>query len=94
MPGAAVDLADPNLAYVRPVGSVSSFEGRWQDWLVAPRGAQLQPVEPPAVSGDQVCFGLCGPGKFPFRLPDFIVAQSASAAVERGGFPPGQRSQG
>jgi hypothetical protein len=27
MPGAAVDLADPNLAYVRPVGSVSSFEG-------------------------------------------------------------------
>src|SRR5215831_17517223 len=86
LPGAAVDLADPNLAYVRPVGSVPSFQGRWPDWLVAPRGARLPPVAPPAVSGDQVCFGSCGPGKFPFRLPDFIAAGAAQAAAERGGF--------
>jgi hypothetical protein len=89
MPGAAVDLADPNLAYVRPVGSVSSFQGRWPDWLVAPRGARLQPAEPPAVSGDQVCFGLCDSGKFPFRLPDFIAAQATQAAIERSSFTPG-----
>jgi hypothetical protein len=79
LPGAAVDLVDPNLAYVRPVGSVPSFQGRWPDWLVAPRGARLQPVEPAAVSGDQVCFGLCGSGKLLFRLPDFIAAQAAQA---------------
>ena len=94
MPGAAVDLADPNLAYVRPVGSVSSFEGRWPDWLVAPRGARLQPVEPAAVSGDQVCFGLCGPGKFPFRLPDFIAAQATQAVIERSSFAPGPKVPG
>jgi hypothetical protein len=94
LPGAAVDLADSNLAYVRPVGSVASFEGRWPDWLVAPRGARLQPVEPAAVSGDQVCFGLCGSGKFPFRLPDFIAAQAAQAAAERSGFSPGSNVPG
>jgi len=94
MPGAAVDLADPNLAYVRPVGSVSSFEGRWPDWLVAPRGARPQPVEPAAVSGDQVCFGLCGPGKFPFRLPDFIAAQATQAVIERSSFAPGPKVPG
>jgi hypothetical protein len=89
LPGTAVDLVDPNLAYVRPVGAVGSFQGRWPDWLVAPRGVRLAPVEPPAVSGDQVCFGSCGPGKFPFRLPDFIAAEAAQAAAERGGFAPG-----
>jgi hypothetical protein len=88
LPGAAVDLVDPNLAYVRPVGSVPSFQGRWPDWLVAPRGARLQPVEPAAVSGDQVCFGLCGSGKLLSRLPDFIAAQAAQAAVERSSFSP------
>jgi len=88
LPGAAVDLVDPILAYVRPVGSVRSFQGRWPDWLVAPRGARLPPVEPPAVSGDQVCFGSCGTGKFPFRLPDFIAVETAQAAAERGRFAP------
>src|SRR5262249_24674901 len=80
-PGAAVDLADPSLAYIRPVGSVSSFEGRGPDWLVAPRSARLQPVAPAAVSADEVCFGLCGSGKFHFRLPDFIAAQAEQAAT-------------
>jgi hypothetical protein len=94
LPGAAVDLADPNLAYVRPVGSVASFEGRWPDWLVAPHGARLPPVEPAAVSGDQVCLGFCGSGKFPFRLPDFIAGQAAQAATERSSFSPGSNVPG
>jgi hypothetical protein len=94
LPGAAVDLAEPNLAYVRPVGSVRSFQGRWPDWLVAARGARLPPVEPSASAGDEVCFGFCGAGKFPFRLSDFITAEAPQAAAERGGFAPGPQGIG
>jgi hypothetical protein len=83
LPDAAVDLVD-----------LPSFQGRWPDWLVAPRGARLPPVAPPAVAGDEVCFGYCGPGKFPFRLPDFIAAGAAQAAAERSRFAPGPNLPG
>ena len=32
---------------------------------------------------------MCGRGKLPFPLPDFIAAQAAQAAIERSSFAPG-----
>jgi hypothetical protein len=86
LPGAAVDLAYPTSDYVRPVGSVRTFQGHWPDWLVAPPGRKLPPIASQRVELDQVCFGLCGPGKFAFRLADFVAAGAAQVAAERGGF--------
>jgi hypothetical protein len=94
LPGAAVDLADPVRAYNRPTGSVPAFQGHWPDWRVAARGGKLPPVEPAAVSDDRVCFGLCSPGKFEFRVPDFIAAGAVQAAAERGGFAPDPSTAG
>ncbi len=83
VPGLDVDLGG---TYTRPQGKVADFDGHWKDWLYAPAGAA--PVAPPAVTGDVVCFGLCGPGAFPFRLPAFAASAAGAVAAERGRFLP------
>ena len=83
IPGASVDLGD---GYTRPQGTVAEFDGHWHDWLYATAGAH--PVQPPAIENDIVCFGMCGPGAFPFRLPAFAVSAAVVTASERGRFLP------
>jgi hypothetical protein len=83
MPGMDVDLGG---SYTRPQGDVAAFDGHWHDWLYAPAGAVA--VAPSAVTGDLICFGMCGPGAFPFRLPAFVAASSKDVATERGRYLP------
>ncbi|MFL5337939.1 MAG: hypothetical protein ACJ8H8_33420, partial [Geminicoccaceae bacterium] len=83
MPGLDVDLGG---SYTRPQGSLQEFDGHWRDWLYAPPRAPA--VAPPEVKGDLVCFGMCGPGTFPFRLPGFAAASAAAVAAERGRYLP------
>ena len=83
LPGADVDLGN---GYTRPQGTVSEFDGHWHDWLYAPAGAAA--VQPPAVTGDVACFGMCGPGAFPLHLPAFAAAAADRMAQERGRFLP------
>lgn len=83
LPGADVDLRDN---YTRPQGAVADFDGHWQDWVYAP--ATAVPVPPSPVEGDLICFGMCGPGAFPLRLPEFVNATAAKAAQERGRYRP------
>ncbi len=83
LPGADVDLGG---SYTRPQGAVADFDGHWHDWLYAPSGARA--VAPPAIETDIVCFGQCGGGAFPFRLPPFAASASNLVAAERGRFLP------
>lgn len=83
LPGADVDLRG---GYVRPQGAVGAFEGHWHDWQYGP--ASARPVQPGAVTGDVVCFGMCGPGAFPFHVPGFAAAAADGVAKERGRFLP------
>ena len=83
MPGMDVDLGG---SYTRPQGDVAAFDGHWHDWLYAPAGAAS--VAPPAVTGDLVCFGMCGSGAFPFRLPTLVASASKDVATERGRYLP------
>jgi hypothetical protein len=83
IPGLDTDLRG---TYTRPQGTVADFDGHWHDWLYAAAGAP--PVPPPAIEGDIVCFGMCGPGAFPLRLPGFVADAAAQAATERGRFAP------
>ena len=83
IPGADVDLGG---GYTRPQGTVAGFDGHWHDWLYA--AASARPVQPPVVDNDIVCFGMCGPGAFPFRLPAFVSSAAGVTASERGRFLP------
>jgi hypothetical protein len=83
IPGADVDLMG---AYTRPQGTVAEFDGHWHDWLYAPTGAA--PVTPGAITADLTCYGMCGPGAFPFRLPPFAAALADKTAAERGRYLP------
>ncbi|MBS0638853.1 MAG: hypothetical protein JSS43_03210 [Proteobacteria bacterium] len=83
MPGLDVDLGG---TYTRPQGAVADFEGHWHDWLYAPVSAAAVPA--PEVKGDVVCYGMCGPGIFPFRLPAFVQASAGAVARERGQYQP------
>lgn len=90
MPGLDVDLSG---TYTRPQGKVAEFEGHWHDWLYAPPRAPAVPA--PEVKGDVVCYGMCGPGIFPFRAPPFVQDSAGAVAKERGQYlPANQKTAG
>jgi hypothetical protein len=97
IPGLRPDLA----TFVRPHGTIAQFRGYWLDWMILPRGRTPEPAEFPAPQGywpggyewsaaegegDLVCFGRCGAGAFPLRLPPFVAARAARARAERAAF--------
>jgi hypothetical protein len=88
VPGAAADLRG---SYTRPQGTVADFDGHWPDWLYAPAGAA--PVQPEAITGDIICYSLCGPGAFPVAMPSSVGALAEKAATERGRFVPADKAK-
>jgi hypothetical protein len=105
MPGMAPDLA----IYTRPHGTVPQWQGHWRDWMILPRGKTAGPNQSAsygpwsygaggygddAPEGDFACYGYCGAGNFPLRLPQFVAAGQSQAEAERARFLPRCRKQG
>jgi hypothetical protein len=88
VPGAATDLRG---TYTRPQGTVAEFDGHWPDWLYAPAGAAS--VQPDAITGDIVCYGLCGQGAFPVTMPAPVATLADKASAERGRFQPADKAK-
>jgi hypothetical protein len=98
LPGLRTDLIA--YSYTRPQGTVSEFQGQWDDWAILPRGAAAAPAEPPDPNlyqsgvwygggvgqSDLACLGECGRGAFPLHLPAFAAALQDKAAAERAYF--------